>query len=383
MQTILTDDQAASIWAGDTTSLLTLEDQVPKPVDTKTTEEESIEDKDKDKEKEVEVVTEDEITKALNGDVLEDEDENSKLNDNMLSQSIKELMDEEVLKGFEDDVEISSKEQLKELIKLNLAEAKEESSDTWWNEKVSNYSPQIQAILHYAEQGGQDVSTLLNAIGQVEEVVNLDVETEEGQKAIVDKVLKMRGFDDEDRKDQIELLIDTEKLKAKAEKFLPELNRIKEDEVRQILIEEEERKESALEASKQYLNTIKSTLDKDVIKDVKIEKSDKAKIFESLALANHTSLSGNKTNNFVKTLEELQFGKNADYERFLQIVYHAIDPEGFMEKLKTKLNSELSVETVLKLKKSKNTTPSSEEEIESNVRKNKLSSKNTFKNPYK
>ena len=396
MQELLTDEQAAAIWAGETSSILNLEEDSKKEIKVEDKEEETVE---------VEEVklpfTEDDITKALSGELPEEDDEEEEVEEvkkntkekeetaekkagrkpTDLVNLINQLVEEEELSGFEEG-EVKTIEDAKELIKLNLKAKEESSSDKWWESKVSNYSPQIQAILHYAEQGGEDVKPLLNAIAQVEEVVQLDISTEDGQVAVVTEVLKLKGFDDEEIKDQIETLKDLDKLKIKAEKFQPELNKMKEQRVQMILAEEEERNQEAKEASKIYLNTIKSTLDKDDIQGFKLQREDKAKIFESLAVANHTSLNGNKTNNFVKTLEELQFGKQANYDRFLNIVRYTVDEEGFMKDLKQKIKNELAEVTYKKLKSAKTTTPTSEEEAETVIKKNTVS-KNTFKNPYK
>lgn len=407
MQELLTDEQAAQIWAGDTASLTNLDNKGDDAKDIKPVLENDVsEEEEKENKEDVsKPIDSDELTKALSGILEEDEEgDDISVEDEESEESSKEdekkeikktgrkpsdivslvnqLVEDEELRGF-DEGEVKTIEEAKELIKLNLKEKENEASDKWWETKVSNYSPQIQAILHYAEQGGTDVTPLLSAIAQVEEVVQMNPETEEGQIAIVDEVLKLKGFDEEERKDQIETLKDLDKLKTKAEKFLPELNKMKEKRVQMILQEEEERQKEAQEASRVYMNTIKNTLDKDSIAGISLRKEDKAKVFESLALANHTSLNGKKTNAFIKRLEDLQFGKNADYEKFLNIVYHAIDEEGFMEKLTTKIKNNLTENTVKKLKSSKSTNPNTNEEIETTEIKRNTISKNSFRNPYK
>lgn len=395
MEKILTDDQAAAIWSGDTSSLLNFSDS-NEPVEPLKTEE--------NEDTPPVIISDEEITKALHQAVEEDEDEDDEPIENLADDTkpelktdekrpkgrkpsdlislVNELVEKEELFGFEEG-EVKTIEEAKELIKLNLKEKEKVSSEKWWEEKTKSYSPQIQAILHYAENGGQDVSTLINAISKVEETVSLDLEDESGQEEIVRQVLKLKGFDDEEIKDQIETLKDLDKLKAKAEKFFPDLEKMREEQVSMILQEEELRNKQAKEASRNYINTIKTTLDKDNVGILKLEKDDKAKIFESLALANFTSLSGNRTNAFVKTLEELQFGKNANYEHFLNIVHFAVDKDGFLDKLKNSLKNELTETTVKKLKTAKTSTPTSDEDSYTAPVKKNVIARDTFKNPYK
>lgn len=298
-----------------------------------------------------------------------------------LVSTINQLVAEELIFGYEDG-DVKTIEEAKELIKSNLKEREKVSFDKVWEEKIKTYSPQVQAILHYAEQGGSDVTPLLSAISKIESTAELTLDTAEGQEAIVREMLHSKGFDADEIKDQIETFKDLDKLKAKAEKFLPELNKVKEREFQRILKEQEDQKAQALEASRVYLQTIQNTLSKDTIKDVKLKREDKAKIFEALAYPKYNSLGGGQTNGFVKALEDLQFGQKSDYEHFLNIVRYTVDPEGFVKDIRESVKTEVTAEQVKRLRTAKTSSANTEDTIQGNGPARKTIQRSEFKNPF-
>jgi hypothetical protein len=411
----LTDEQAAAIWAGDTASILNFDGGAPQTTDT-TADPVETPDPNADPattDPKPNMITDEDINNVWVEDGKEEDEEDSanppaptnadpapanpseqdsskrgrKASD--LVNMVNQLVQEEVLFGYEDDkgsvAEVKTIEEAKELIRENLKYKEDSAVDIAWKKKVETYSPQVQAILHYAEKGGQDVAPLLHAIAEVEKSSEINPEEESGQEEIVRQVLKIKGFDDEEIKDQIDTLKDLDRLKAKATKFLPELNKMKEQRIQMILQEQEQRDLQAKEAAQIYLQTVQQTLDKEQVGPLKLQREDKFKIVEALADAKYKSISGYKVNEFVKSLEELQFGKNSNYEHFLNIVHFAIDKDGFIERLKDTIKSEVAGETVKRLKTAKTSNPNSGQDNNTtssdSTRKNVIP-KSGFKNPY-
>lgn len=391
----LTDEQASAIWSGDTASILGFDD--PKDTDT----EETTTSTDDDDDKKPESVTDEDLSNvwSTDEDDSDDDDEDTKevkkveTTNNQaepkkggrkpsdLVSMVNQLVKDEVLVGFEGEEEIQTIEEAKELIKENLKYKEESSFESLWQKKLESYSPQVQAILHYAEKGGKDISPLLSAISEVEESSNVNLEEASGQEEIVRQVLKLKGFDDEEILDQIETLKDLDKLKAKAEKFKPELDRMKEERINLLMQEQEARDKQAKDAARVYVQTIQNTLDKDVVGEVKLKREDKSKIIGALAEAKYKSIGGFTVNEFVKTLEELQFGKNSNYEHFLNIVHMTVDRDGFINKLKESLKTDVTAETIKKLKTAKQTSPNTTEDRPDYETK-KVIKRDGFRNPY-
>lgn len=392
---ILTDEQAAAIWSGETASIQNFQAPAKVELDEPAEDQEDKEDKPETK------VLDEDITNVFAGvDEDEDEDEPVKQPDSTkvattsnepkkagrkpaeLVGLVNQLVEEEVLFGYEEG-EIKTIEEAKDLIKENLKYKEETAQDSFWKKKVESYSPQVQAILHYAERGGQDIAPLLSAIAEVEKSSELDVKEESSQEEIVRQVLKIKGFDEEEIKDQIETLKDLGRLEQKATKFLPELNKMKEQRIHMMLQEQEEQQRQAEEAANVYVQTIQKTLDKEVVGPLKLKREDKYKILEALATPKYRSINGFQVNEFVKALEDMQFGKNADYDHFLNVVHFTVDKDGFIEKLKETIKSEVSADTIRKLKTAKQGSANSQQELEpeTNPKKNVIQ-RGGFKNPY-
>jgi hypothetical protein len=401
----LTDEQAAAIWSGDTASILDYgqtgnadagktEDaiQTNQPTEPDNVEAPVSDDeisniwkgKDEDDEESTESQEPDnqdtsKQTPATTGDATPEVKRGRKPSD--LVNMVNQLVEEEILFGYEQG-EVKSIEEAKELIRENLNYKEEKAFETKWKVKLESYSPQVQAIIHYAEKGGQDITPLLSAIAEVEKSSEINIEEETGQEEVVRQVLKLKGFDDEDIKDEIETLKDLDKLKAKATKFLPELNKAKGQQIQMMLQEQEERDRQASEAAAIYVQTIQQTLDKDQVGDVKLKREDKYKLMEALAEPKYRSLNGYRVNEFVKRLEDMQFGKKADYDHFLNLVHFAVDKQGFMEKLKEAIKTEVTSQTVKTLKTAKSSSANSPQDSEPSEPRRNTIQRSGFKNPY-
>lgn len=388
--TQLTDEMAASIWSGGTASIAGLEESQVE-----------VENPD-DGEKVIDVsqaspVEDDDISKVFSGE-LEDTDEPEEVVEAKPKEVkaaptkgkkpteplsfVAELIEEGDLLEYEDGLPKNLSE-AKALIKANLERVKEEAIESAFADKKKTYSPQIQTILDFADQGYQSASELMDLIGaikDVEDVNEIDSTTPEGAEAIVREAYKAKGFKEAYIEKNIKRLKDLDALKEEADELAPELVTAKAQKVKRKLQEQADRQADALEASKVYFTTIQKALNKEVVGGVKLAKEDKAKIFRSLADDSHTSLSGSKTNGFIKTLEDLQFGENADYDHFLNVVQFTVDPKGFIEKLKAGVKEEVTADTVRKLKSARTAAPNTQDVEQEPQRK--VIKRATFKNPY-
>lgn len=378
MPEILTDEQAAAIWSGQTTSLLGMAPakELPKVEEKKTeVKQEEIKQEDKPTVKEEEldnlfseetITTDDTTTDDTSADTTGKKVGGRKVTD--LVQVVNQLITDDVLFGYQDaegnSVEIKTIDEAKQLIKDNLAESGKDKKEEWKKEYREEFSPQVQAILHYAEQGAQSATQLfqlMGAIQQVEEAVEIDMNTPQGHEQVIRQIYKAKGFKDSYIDKQVNILKDLgeDRIKVEAEELYPELVQAKQEQVKRVLADQEARRKEAEEASKVYVSTIKQTLSKDVVGGVKLSREDKAKLYEAVTQPKYTSLNGSPTNLFVKTLEDLQFGKNANYEHFMNVVQYAIDPKTFVEKLKTSVGNDIADDTFRKLKTAKGTAATS------------------------
>lgn len=294
---------------------------------------------------------------------------------------VNDLVEAKDLFGFEDGP-VKTIEEARELIKLNIEQTKNSTFEEVWESKIKSYSPQVQALIHYAEQGGTDISPLISAIAEVERTSSFDIETEEGQEAVITEYLKASGWPEDDIKEEIDTAKDLGKLKTKAEKFLPKINQLNEQRVQQVMVENEQRQAQAEEARRKYLSTIRTNLDKEKLGDLKLARQDKAMIWDGLTDIKYTSWSGQPTNLFFKKLEEMQAGDKADYDHFLEIVYLTLNPKGFRDKIKEEAKSIEASDTVRKLKIEEKRKSATNEGFDEEEPKKNVIRRQPFKNPW-
>lgn len=387
--TSVTKDELSQILSGNVESILTPENQTKleekkveqepqrfkKPIDT----EFSWSELEKEIEKVDEVKQDEPVIETEEVKTEEKKTPGRKASD--LVTMVNELVDSEELSGFEDGP-VKTIEEARELIKLNIEKSKSSTLDDIWKDKIGSYSPQIQAILQYAEQGGTDVTPLISAIAEVERTSDFNVENEQGQESIIAEYLKATGWSEEDIKDEIETSKDLGKLKIKAEKFLPKLNQMNQERIQIIMEEQEVRRRQSEDARRSYLSTIKDTLDREKLGEVKLSRQDKAQIWDGLTDIKYTSWSGQPTNLFFKRLEEMQAGDKADYDHFLEVVYHTLNRKSFKDKFKEELKTQETASTVRKLKIEESKKQTTNEGFDEEPTRKNVIRRTGFKNPW-
>ena len=190
--TSVSQDELSKILAGNVDSILTPENE-DKPTDTKATVEEK---KDEapltdepslpadfkwsdlaktDGEDEKEEVKE-EVGDTIKKDETPGEEKKGGRKPAEFVSIVNELIEAGDLLPFEgEDGTVKTIEEAKELLKLNIKQKEEASIEDVKKELRASYSPQIQAILEYADQGGTDIRPLMSAIAEVEKTADLDI----------------------------------------------------------------------------------------------------------------------------------------------------------------------------------------------------------------
>lgn len=415
MPEILTDEMANLIWTGAEISAPAAKEINPPQVATppttvslaSSTEDDNDDNNHQNVPPKVETKTpsgRDKITSIFSVDDEDDEDEQDEPDNNGnqtqnnqsgeqkkgrrttdLVSVVSKLVEDGELSGYE-NAEIKTNEDAIELIKLNLKETEKTAVESAFKEKVKTFSPQVQAVLHYAEQGVQsatEIMELMGAMKNIEDLYNYDISTPEGIETVIRQGYKSKGFKDAFIEKQISRLKDAgdAAFKEEAETFLPELIAENEAKVEQKIRQQEEIKKRTEDASRVYLTTVQTALSKETLGEIPIKKDDKYKLYEAVANPKYTSLGGMNTTQFVKTLEDLQFGEKPDYEHFLNVVRYAIDKEGFLASVKATLNNGIQADTQKILRQTKVTTPNSVQP-EVRTQNTKKVIKKEFSNPF-
>jgi len=223
----------------------------------------------------------DEVLNELN--TVEEDIDNKTVEESI--EVIKSLIEEGTILPFDDDkpIEEYTKDEIKELIKLNIEEKENELKGKVSQEFFNALPKELQYAAKYVADGGTDLKNLFKTLSQVEEVKNLDPSTEEGQEEIAKEYLRATNFGTEEEiQEEIEMWKDLGKLEDKASKFKLKLDKMNEQILQHKLKEQEELKKKQEQAVKEYSESIYNTIEKGKIDDIKLDPETQEFLYKGL-----------------------------------------------------------------------------------------------------
>ena len=256
-------------------------------------------------------------------------------------------------------------DELKELINENKKFEVEESKRQWEAETLSDLSPQVKSIMEYAKAGGKDVTPLLEAWGTVESISQLDPRDPNDAEELVRYDLESKGMTDDDIEEQIELLISSNKLQSKAANLKPKLEEQEISKIAQMEQLQKQRTQEMVARKAQYQTNMSKAIDT-AFDDKGISSVIKHSIFEPVYESAFRP--GLRVTGFQRGLEELQLDPNRN-QHFAEVALLVSDRDKFFEVYGNKIKRDVTADTVKKLKFSKNTNQTSEEEVNLGQRK--------------
>ncbi len=134
---------------------------------------------------------------------------------------LNDLYKENIIVPFEDEDEISSVKDLKELIKANIEEAKVKAKEAAIKEEIESLPDAVKVLVDYAKNGGTDFGTIFSYLSRSEQTQEYDIDTEDGQINVIRQYYEDTGWDADDIETQINILKDAgqDRLKTVAERF--------------------------------------------------------------------------------------------------------------------------------------------------------------------
>lgn len=330
----------------------------------------------------------DEDLLSIEGGVVEEVEDAPKSGNDFIS-AISDLIEEGVILPFDDDKDISeyTKDELKELFNSNFSNIQEELSKTTQESFFKSLSPQLQSAYMYEANGGKDMKAMFAALAEVEDVKNIDIETDKGAEAVVRQYLNAVGYlTPEEVEDEILDLKDSEKLISKAKVFKPKLDGMQEEIVKAKVESQRAERERQSKAMEAYASSITDVISKGQIGGIKLDSATQHKIYKGLLEPSHTSITGKRTNHFGHLLEKYQW-QEPNHELILEAYMLLSDPETYRKSIREELSKEVDgnmkklLKTTQEKKKSNTTDMKSVQQTTSERRFIAKPSKNLFKRP--
>ena len=269
-----------------------------------------------------------------------------------MSQLTQKLIEKEVLFPFQDEKPMDdyTMEDYIELIEANFAERERKIREETPAEFFQALPQELQYAAQYVASGGQDLKGLFSQLAAVEEMRQLDPDTERGSEAIVREYLRATQFgNDNDIQEEIDSWKDLGKLEEKAHKFKPKLDQMREKIVQQNVARQEMDRKKQEEASYMYMENVHKTLDVDNLNGIPLDSKIQNMLYAGLVQPNYPSISGKPTNLFGHLIEKYQFVEPR-HDLIAEALWLLADPDGYKAKISSNAKNEQVADTVRALK---------------------------------
>jgi len=285
----------------------------------------------------------DDINSIINtGGAPDDQDDEEKkagrkkLDKDGLYELTKKLIEQKKLIPFDDDkpLEKYTLADYEELFEAN-EQAKEERLQKEVPVKFFDSLPdKLKSAAAYVANGGTDLKGMFRALAEVEEVADLDPDTESGQEQITRQYLQSTKFGTADEiQEQLNEWKDQGVLDKKANQFKPKLDKLQESYVAYKLQEAENARKQQQDQANHYMKNVYEVLEPGELNGLKLDKKTQGMLYSGLVQPNYPSISGKQTNLLGHLLEKYQWVE-PNHGLIAEALYLLADPDGYKAKLR-------------------------------------------------
>jgi hypothetical protein len=270
-------------------------------------------------------------------------------------ETFSKLIEEGVLMGFEDDksLEDYSLKDWKELIQANLEEKERTLREQTPKEFFEALPEELQYAAEYVAKGGKDMKGLFRALAQVEEQRSLDPRNDEHQEIIVRQYLHATNFGNGDQaliEDQVEDWVKSGTIAKRANQFKPKLDEMQAQVLQSKIAQQEQFRLQQQQQKERYMENIYNALKPADLNGIKVDTKRQKYLWDELTTLKYQSMQGRPTNLLGKLLDEYQFSEKPRYDLIAETLWLLSDPDDYKEQIRKQAKSELTQETVKKLK---------------------------------
>lgn len=293
----------------------------------------------------VKAVTDQILDEDLNNDDADDDDAQvnkggrPKLVKDAMVEAANRLIEKGVLAPFDDGKALAdyTVDDFEELIQANIESKITTVAQEAPIELFKTLPEDVQAVVKYALDGGQDTKAVFNQLAKVHETFELDVDVEEDQESIIRQWYNALGTYDtiEELEDEINLIKDRGDLKKYAERYKPKLDAKQADIVQEKLKEQQQAKVRKEKAREQYSNTVIKTLQTANLNGIPLNEKVQNMLYYGLTdSTRYQTAEGKPTNALGFLLEQHQFGANPNFSLVAEALWLLADPQNYKDSIK-------------------------------------------------
>ena len=264
----------------------------------------------------------------------------------------KKLIEKGILTPFDDDKDLKdyTEEDFEELITANFERQSQKMSSELSNEFMESLPPEMRQAYHYISNGGTDMKGMFQALASTQEIHDLDITQESGQKSAVRNYLEATQWGTADEiEEEINSLEDNGNLEKKAKQFKPKLDNMHQQVVDQKLITQQTAAKQRADASQNYIESVYSTLEKGELGGMKLDNKMQNMLYSGLVQSNYPSISGKQTNMLGHLLEKHQWVEPR-HDLIAEALWLLADPDSYHKSIASKTELQVNEKTLRTLK---------------------------------
>ena len=278
----------------------------------------------------------------------EDEDDDSasqvnkggrpKLTKDAMIEAATRLIDKGVLQPFDDGKALAdyTVDDFEELIQANIDSQTSEVAQNAPVQLFQQLPEEVQAVIHYALNGGQDIKSVFSQLAKAQETFDLDVSNEQDQESIARQYLNLSGFGSvEEIEDEINVLKDRGDLAKYAERYKPKLDARQAEVIEKRLKDQQAAQARKMDMEKKYHDVVYNTLNSNNLNGIPLNNKVQTMLYYGLTDATkYQDSKGNPTNALGYLLEQHQFGEKANPSLVAEALWLLADPVNYRNSVK-------------------------------------------------
>jgi len=347
-------------------------DKAPKPANEKTPEEEATEAAEKlaveaaktpeelaaEKEEADLLALEPDPLDLSSGDPMDPEleDKNKGGRPSALVTAAKKMIADGILtpfvndKGEDEPTDNYTAEDFQELISANMVNQENRLVQELPKQFINQLPPEMQQAYEYIANGGTDMKGMFHALAASNEVRDLDITEEKGQKHAVRAYLNATNFGTpEEIEDRIFTLEDRGDLEKEASVFKPKLDAMQEGIIQKRVADQAASAKQRQAQSQQYIENVYKTLETGKLNGIALDNKTQNMLYAGLVQSNYPSISGKQTNMLGHLLEKYQWVEPR-HDLIAEALWLLQDPEGYRGSLGANVEKATTEKTMRTLK---------------------------------
>ena len=261
-----------------------------------------------------------------------------KLTKDAMIEAATRLIDKGVLQPFDDGKALAdyTVDDFEELIQANLDSQTSEVAQNAPVQLFQQLPEEVQAVIHYALNGGQDIKSVFSQLAKAQETFDLDVNNEQDQELIARQYLNVSGFGTvEEIEDEINVLKDRGDLQKYAERYKPKLDARQAEVIEKRLKDQQSAQVRKNEMEKKYHDVVYNTLNSNSLNGIPLNNKVQTMLYYGLTDATkYQDAKGNPTNALGYLLEQHQFGEKANPSLVAEALWLLADPVNYRNSVK-------------------------------------------------